>query len=173
MSQKNTTTVRSFSHNPDEGNNHHQVTVPEQEREKSFTGTRFLEVHEVNDLNEAYEQIVYRRKNVFILPTGAAGEKFISEITRPLNLLTNDTPLKNIVLKTIHIMPALFLRKQSKKSKARENLNALDRRMKLWEEDNINELLEESKTLQERLPSNITPINIEKIRKSTLRLLTH
>lgn len=75
--KKNITKVHTFSHNPDEGNNHHQVAVPEQEREKFFTGTRFLEVHEVFALNEAYQQIVYWRKNVFIVPTRAAGEKLL------------------------------------------------------------------------------------------------
>ena len=35
--------------------------------------------------------------------------------------------------------------------------------MKFWKEGNINELLEEKRTMQEGLPSNITPMKIEKI----------
>ena len=35
--------------------------------------------------------------------------------------------------------------------------------MKFWKEGNINELLEEKRTIQEGLPSNITPMKIEKI----------
>ena len=43
--------------------------------------------------------------------TEAAGKKFIDEISRLLNLRTNKTPLKNIALKEIHVMPALLLQK--------------------------------------------------------------
>ena len=102
------------------------------------------------DLEEAYEQIVYWRKNVFMVPTGASGKKFIHEITRPFDQCTNDTPLKSIALKAIHVMAALLLQKQSRKSKARDPLIALERRLKLWDERNINELLDESKEIQKR-----------------------
>ena len=44
-----------------------------------------------------------------MVPTGAAGKKFIDEIARLLNLWTNDTPLKNIALKATHVTPALLL----------------------------------------------------------------
>ena len=37
------------------------------------------------DLEETHEQIVYCRKNVFMIPTGAYGKKFINEITRPFD----------------------------------------------------------------------------------------
>ena len=43
---------------------------------------------------------------MFMMPTRAAGKKLIDEISRLLNLWTNDTPLKNIALKGIHVMPA-------------------------------------------------------------------
>ena len=55
-------------------------------------------------------------------------------------------PLKNIALKTIHIIPSLLLQKPSKSSKAREHFNELEKRIKLWEESNINGLLEERRT---------------------------
>ena len=35
------------------------------------------------DLEETHEQIVYWRKNVFMIPTGVYGKKFINEIARP------------------------------------------------------------------------------------------
>ena len=83
------------------------------------------------DLKEAYEQIVYWHKNVFMVPTGASGKRFINEITRLFDYWTNDTPLKSIALKAIHVMPALLLQKPSRKSKACDNLIALERRLKL------------------------------------------
>ena len=62
---------------------------------------------------------MYWRKNIFMRPNGAAGKQFVDEISKLLNIWTNDTPLKNIALKAIHLMPALLLQKLSKASKAK------------------------------------------------------
>ena len=70
------------------------------------------------DLEEAYEQIVYWRKNVFMVPTSASGKKFINEFTRLFDQWIYDTPLKGIALKAIHVMPASLLQRPSRKSKA-------------------------------------------------------
>ena len=83
-----------------------------------------------------------------MVPIGTAGKKFIDEISRLLNLQTDNTPLKNIALKAIHVMPALLLQKLSKTSKAKYHLKALERRLSLWEEGNITELVNESETIQ-------------------------
>ena len=60
-------------------------------------------------------------------------------------------------------MPALLPQKSSRKSKARDHLIALERRLKLWDKGQIKELLDESKEIQERLPSTNTLINLQKI----------
>ena len=92
------------------------------------------------DLEEAYNQIVYWRKNTFMVPTGGAGKKFIDEISRLLNLWTNDTSLRNTAWKAIHVMPALLLQKPIKSSKTKDHLKALERRLRLWEEGHITNL---------------------------------
>ena len=141
----------------DEGRNQEQI-----EPETFYWNTIPGSVYQRN-LEEAYEQIVYWRKNVFMVPTEAAGKKFIDETSRLSDQWTNNTPLKNIALKAIHVMPALLLQKPSKTSKAKDHLRALERRIRLWEEGNIIELVNESKAIQERLPSNNTPMNIKKL----------
>ena len=60
-----------------------------------------------DDLKEAYEEIVFWRKNIFMLPTENAGKKYIKEVTRLLNVGTQNTPLRSINLKGMHTMPAL------------------------------------------------------------------
>ena len=70
-----------------------------------------------DDLNEAYEKTVFWRKNLFTLPTGNAGKKYIKEVTKLLNTWTQDTPLRSISLKAIYTMSALLLQKPSKTSK--------------------------------------------------------
>ena len=63
----------------------------------------------LRDLDTAYEQIAYSRQNLFLLPTGKAGKKFIREITRLINCWIDNTTLKPIALKSIMVMPALLL----------------------------------------------------------------
>ena len=38
-----------------------------------------------NSLNEVYERIVFWRKNLFLLPSGSSGKRFIRETTRLIN----------------------------------------------------------------------------------------
>ena len=95
-----------------------------------------------------------------MVPTGAGGKKFIDEISRLVNLWTNDTQLVNIALKAIHVIPALLVQKPSKASKAKDHLKALERRLRLWEEGNITKLVNQSKTIEERLLSRNSQMNI-------------
>ena len=60
-----------------------------------------------DDINEAYEKIVFWRKNLFMLSTGNAGKNISKKVTRLLKGWTQDTLLRSISLKAIHTMPAL------------------------------------------------------------------
>ena len=94
----------------------------------------------INELNKANKEIVYWRKNLFRLPKGAAGKSFINEMTRMINAWVHDTPIKNIALKALHVMPALLLQKPSKGSKSKDHLKSLEKRFEIWKEENLNEL---------------------------------
>ena len=76
-------------------------------------------------------------------PSGRGGKKFIKEITRLVNLWPEDSPLENIALKAIYVMPALLLRKPNKSSKAKDHVVVLERRLELRENGNIIQLLNE------------------------------
>ena len=100
-----------------------------------------------------------------MVSTGAAGKNMFHEISRLLNLSTRNTPLKNIVLKAVHVKPALLLQKPGKTLKAKDHLKALEKRVRFWKEENITELVNESKSMQYRLPSTKkkkSQMNIEK-----------
>ena len=66
----------------------------------------------IKDLRDAYESIVFWRK------TGAAGKRYINHITQLFYEWVNDSPLKDIALMAIHVMPAILLQKPSKNSKS-------------------------------------------------------
>ena len=79
-----------------------------------------------DNLIGSYEKRVFWRKNLFLLPTGNAEKRYIKEVTRLFNALTQDTPLRSISLKAIHTMPVLLLQNPSKTSKRRDHLDALE-----------------------------------------------
>ena len=70
-----------------------------------------------NVLNNVYEKIAHRKKNIFMLPSGAAGKTYVEEVKSLMKVWTQDTPLKSISLKDVHVMPALLLQKPSKSFK--------------------------------------------------------
>ena len=92
-------------------------------------------------IENAYEKIVFWNKNIFMLPTGAACKKSISETTRLMNAWLNDSPLKYLAFKEIHIMPNLLLQKPSKTSKSKDHTSALETRMKLWKSGELDGLV--------------------------------
>ena len=116
----------------------------------------------IKDVNHAYEKIVYWRKNLFMVPSGAAGKKFINETTKMLNFWTDNSPLNLIAHKALHV-PALLLQKPSKTSKSKDNLAALSKCLELWDDGKISELLYESIAIQERLSNGNDEMNIAKI----------
>ena len=68
-------------------------------------------------------------------------------------------------------MPALLLQKPSKMSKSRERLDALERRLQVWERGEIKSLLLEAEDIQQRLRSNDDPKNIANVLKKFPKLM--
>ena len=59
----------------------------------------------VDTIDECYEKIIYWRRNLFTLSNGGAAKNFIRELTRLINSSVEDSPLKDIAMKAVHIMP--------------------------------------------------------------------
>ena len=80
-----------------------------------------------------YEKIAFWRRNLFKLPSGAAGKKFISETTKWIEFWNQDVnEYKDIALKVLMVMPALLLQKPSFKSTAKQHSQCLSRRLTQW-----------------------------------------
>ena len=111
----------STSHNSN-GDGDHETYFWNEVRETLFE----------KDLTDAYEKIVHWKRNLFIMPSRAAGKKYIEEITAALlKLWIQDSPLKKIAIKEMHVMPVLLIQKPSKKSDPKDNLVSLERCLKL------------------------------------------
>ena len=68
----------------------------------------------IQNMNTIYEKVVFWKKNLFKLPSGAAGKSFIKECTRLIKAWTSKSALRAIALKCIMIMPHLLLQKPAK-----------------------------------------------------------
>ena len=98
-------------------------------------------------IDSAYNQIVYWKKVLFLLPTGAAGKGFIEEMIRLVNSWTYKSDLETIALKALMILPGLLLQKTSLNSKSKENSETLKRRLLLWKNGQLDQLMFEGKTI--------------------------
>ena len=72
-------------------------------------------------------------------------------------------------MKAVMIMPSLLLQKPSRNSKTKNHVNALERRLKLWQDKNLIELFEEAQTIQEQLTKSKRKISILEISKRFVR----
>ena len=91
-------------------------------------GNYLSHVFEAN-VSTVHEQVVYWKKNLFLLPLGKAGKQYIDETTKLINEWLQESTLKDIAFKAIMIMPNLLLQKLSKNSKAKDHLKTLEKRL--------------------------------------------
>ena len=80
-------------------------------------------------IGSVYSEIVYWKKVLFLLTTGAAGKGLIEETIGLVNSWTYKLDLETIALKALVIMPCLLLQKTFLNSKSKENSETLKRRL--------------------------------------------
>ena len=105
----------------------------------------------VEIINEAYTEIVHWRRNVFAVPSGEAGKKFVTELARLFQAFADRSALEQIAIKAAMIMPALLLQKPHPKSKTKDHVACLTRRLAAWTEGRFEDLLGESRAIQNHL----------------------
>ena len=105
-------------------------------------------------IKKIYEEIVFWRKNMFDLPSGATGKAFIRELTRLIESWTNSTEICDTALKALMVMPALLLQKPTRKSTAKQHKEYLKKRLDLWSSGNFEELLKEGRQIQHKMKQN-------------------
>ena len=77
--------------------------------------------------------------------------------------------LKDIALKAIMAMPSLLQQKPSQKSKSKDHLRALERRLELWASGEVMELLKESDTIQKNMKVTNKTTSVNEISKKFAR----
>ena len=99
-----------------------------------------------------YDEVVHWRRNVFLLPYGAAGNKFVDELARLIQAFASGSALRPIAWMAVAVASQLLLQRPHHNSKASENADHLQRRLTLWKDGGFEELLAEARTLQNHLP---------------------
>jgi hypothetical protein len=98
------------------------------------------------------------RKNVFKLPKGSAGKHFTQALSKLYLSYAERTALECVSLKAASIIVPLLLQQPASKTSYKENKEHLQRRLSLWHDGNIRELIREGQSIQDRLIA--TPHNL-------------
>ena len=116
-------------------------------------------------INAIYEEVIFWKRNLFMLPSGKVDKEFFEECCRLVNEWVDDGPLHLIALKAIMIMPSLLLQKPSKKSKSKDHVEKLRKRLDLWKSGSFDELVREARFIQSNVRQNRGADNIEQVAK--------
>jgi hypothetical protein len=99
-------------------------------------------------INEAYDEVVHWRHNLFEVPRGKCGNTFVTELCCLLEQYCDDTAMECIAMKAAMTLPALLLQRPHHRSKSKDHVICLDRRLKCWFAGDIQSLLHEGRSIQ-------------------------
>ena len=122
-------------------------------------------------MTDIYDEVVHWKRNIFLIPSGAAGKDFVSEIARLLQAYADESSLKCIALKACMVMQVILLQKPSPRSKVKDHAACLLRRLEMWRNGDIKELYKECKCLQARMTRSRTSIDSEQISRTFSNLM--
>ena len=105
-------------------------------------------------IDAAYAEVVHWTRNIFQVPSGAAGKEFVAELTRLFYAYAEQTALESVALTAVMVLPVLLLQKPHAHSKTKEHAACLERRMVLWKKGDINGLVREGRVIQKHLKCN-------------------
>ena len=122
---------------------------------KSFTWGDHSGEEVAGLLQDVYDEIVHWRPNIFDIPLGASGKKFVDETTRLLTAVAEASALETVGLLAIMVMPALLLQQPASSATHSQRVACLERRLSLWLEGKFDDLLLEGRVLQTQLKRHI------------------
>ena len=102
-------------------------------------------------LDKIYKEVVCWKRNLFRVPFGSAGKRFVSEMARLFFDYANCSSTEIISLKAALVLPSLLLQHPHPKSKDKENISCLERCLNEWSDGHLSILFDECKQIQSRL----------------------
>ena len=113
------------------------------------------------EIENAFNELVHWKRNLFDLPKGAPGKAFINELTFKINEWCSKSPNWDICLKALMVMPSLILQRTSNKCKMSKIKSHIERRLNHWKNKDVEGLLNETRTIQKRLSHRQKPQSTE------------
>ena len=111
-----------------------------------LNGSLFCEL-----INKGYDEAIHWRRNIFMLPHGKVAKAFVQELADLLQAFAQKSTYEGIALKASFLMQILLLQKPFAKSKAKDHVSHLSRRLASWKRGDIDVLLEEGRCIQAHL----------------------
>ena len=102
-------------------------------------------------LEVTYQEVVHWRSNCFKIPNGNVIKKFVLELARLFRAAVEGCAVEGIALKAACTLCSLVLQKPSQSSKSKDHISCIERRLKLWMDGNLNDLVLEGRAIQQRL----------------------
>ena len=99
-------------------------------------------------LQTVYHEAVHWLPNIFTIPLGAVGKRFVDEVTRLLRGFAEGSALESVSFWAVMVMPLLLLQKPAEPSSHQLRVACLARRLDAWIEGRFHDLLMEARTLQ-------------------------
>ena len=125
----------------------------------------------IKSLRSAYAKAVHWRRNCFKVPSGNIGNSFVSELARLYNAFATGSALESVAMEAAMTMPILLLQKPHRTSKMKDHIACLERRLESWKDGDIAYLLEEGRTIQQRLPRNFSSCSEQQLARSFANLM--
>ena len=145
---------------------HHSLPTYDRARDDYTWGDR--SAAEVTPLLEAaYQEVMHWRSNLFVPPVGNVANDLVTEMTRLITNFVEKTGLERIALTAFFLLPHLVLQLPASRRSAAKR-KAMTRRLEAWRAGRFEELLEEGRAIQVRLP---TTQNNTGWRKGFVRLM--
>ena len=85
------------------------------------------------------------------IPSGKAGKTLIAEVSRLIGLFNGSKRWEPVAIHMLQVFLPSLLQKPSRKSKNREHVKYLNKRMEWWKHGKLEELLSECEAIQTRL----------------------
>ena len=105
------------------------------------------------------------QEKYFQCTTGKSGKAFIEELTFWIKQFNSNSDLNSVALKAFMVLPTLILQKLSATSKGKDHSSAIERRLNLWRQGDLDLLLKEVRFIQGKFVNSKKARTVEDISK--------
>ena len=99
-------------------------------------------------VRRAYEIVMKWRRNLFLVPYGSAGGRFVDELAKLIQSFADGSNLQDVAWKAVAVACHLLLQKPNDSRLMGNHAEHLSRRLALWQTGDIDALLAEGKCIQ-------------------------